>query len=120
MQPAANRASWTTSIILSAILFGPAVGKVIYVDSKASGFGDGTSWKNAYLHLQRALADANLVDEPSEIRVAQGIYRPNQGISQIADERLATFQLVDGVTLIGGYWQINQGDEKPRFFEWRI
>src|SRR5690606_29938779 len=35
---------------------------------------------------------------PDEIRIAEGVYKPTFG-----GDRLATFELADGVTLLGGY-----------------
>jgi hypothetical protein len=66
----------------------------IYVDQNADGqFHNGTSWTNAYTDLQSALATANNEDT---IYVAQGTYKPGT-------DRAATFQLINGVTLLGGY-----------------
>jgi len=77
----------------------------IYVDIDAAGAEDGTSWENACNYLQNALTDAGSLEKPVEICVAQGIYKPNQGIYGIPDFdwRLCTFQLINGVTIKGGY-----------------
>jgi len=86
--------------------------KTIYVDDDAAGANDGTSWGNAYTFLQEALADARLAEKPVEIRVAQGIYRPNEGLIAIPkfDWRTTTFQLINDVTLKGGYAGIGEFD----------
>ena len=68
----------------------------IYVDDDAAGANDGSSWENAFVNLQDALAVAEYSDE---IRVAQGLYRP----AGSGGDRAATFQLVDGAVLRGGY-----------------
>jgi hypothetical protein len=47
--------------------------RVWYVDSRAPGANDGTSWENAFHDLHDALAVARNGDE---VRVAQGVYRP--------------------------------------------
>jgi predicted outer membrane repeat protein len=96
-----------------------AVGKIIYVDDDATGAMDGSSWENAYNFLQEALADANSADKPVEIRVAQGIYRPNEGLVAIPefDWRTATFQLINGVTLRGGYAGFGEPDPNVRDIE---
>ena len=74
-------------------------GKIIYVDADANGLNNGTSWENAYKFLQDALADADSSPKPVEIRVAQGIYKPDQGSGKTPGDRESTFQLINGVTL---------------------
>jgi hypothetical protein len=66
-----------TSMLLFTALCSAASGKIIYVDDGADGTDDGTNWENAYVYLQDALADANSAEKPVEIRVAQGIYKPD-------------------------------------------
>ena len=83
-----------------AFLMTPVPPKIIYVDDDASGANDGSSWADAFNYLQDALAAAWSGDE---IRVAQGTYKPNQGIGITPGDREATFQLINGVTLKGGY-----------------
>src|SRR4030065_1475523 len=90
-----------TSILFFTVLCISTFGKTIYVDDDAAGANDGSSWENAYNFLQDALADANSAEKPVEIRVAQGIYKPNQGLVAIPefDWRTTTFQLINGVAL---------------------
>jgi parallel beta-helix repeat protein len=93
---------------LSAVLFcvlsvSAFADRIIYVDDDVIGINDGSSWQNAYTFLQDALADAESAEKPIEIHVAQGIYKPDQGVIQTLSERTATFQLINGVTLRGGY-----------------
>ena len=77
---------------------------VVYVDEDAAGANNGSSWCNAYVHLQDALAAAAAPGSTvSEIRVAAGTYLPDEGAGQVAGNRSATFRLIDGVALIGGY-----------------
>ena len=71
--------------------------KIIYVDDDATGANDGSSWQNAYIYLQDALADADNSEKPVEIRVAQGTYKPDQGTGQTAGDREATFRLTGGL-----------------------
>ena len=66
---------------------------IIYVNWRATGENNGNSWGNAYTTLEDAL---EVSDKNDEIWVASGIYVPG-------DDRSATFQLVDGVTLYGGF-----------------
>jgi hypothetical protein len=78
----------TIPLLLIIVLVCPfAYGNVIYVDYDAVGANDGTSWENAYVYLQDALADANESEKPVKIRVAQGIYKPDQGAIQTAGDR---------------------------------
>ncbi len=88
--------------------------RIMYVDDDAAGANDGSSWEDAYVHLQDALADANSVEKPVEIRVAQGIYRPDQGANQILGDREATFKLINGITLKGGFASLIKPDPNAR------
>lgn len=88
--------------------------RIIYVDDDAAGANDGSSWENAYVYLQDALTDANSTEKPVEIRVAQGIYRPDQGTNQTPGDQEATFQLINGVALKGGYAGSGETDPNAR------
>jgi hypothetical protein len=77
-----------------------AMGKIIYVDADVNGENNGSSWADAFNYLQDALASVYSGDE---IRVAQGIYKPDQGIGILPGDRTATFQLKNGVVIKGGY-----------------
>ena len=87
---------------------------IIYVDDDAAGSNNGSTWTNAYKYLQDALADANSIGVPTEIRVAQGIYRPDQGIAVIPADRTATFRLLNNVTIKGGYAGLGQANPDAR------
>ena len=70
--------------------------KIIYVDQHAtSGTHDGSSWNNAFVNLQNALAAAKSGDQ---IWVAEGTYYPTNGT-----DRSDSFKMVNGVELIGGF-----------------
>jgi len=72
-----------------------------YVDDDAPGpVYNGSSWQTAFRYLQDALGPAQ---SGQTIRVAQGIYMPDQGNGATPGDRQATFQLKNGVTLRGGY-----------------
>ena len=94
-----------------------ACGKTIYVDDDSAGANNGTSWTDAYVFLQDALADANDSDKPVEIHVAQGIYTPDRGAGQTPGDREATFQLINGVSLTGGYTGVDANDPNARDIE---
>jgi len=104
---------------------------IIYVDDDANGANNGSSWENAYVYLQDALATAQSpeMEKPLEIRVGQGIYKPNLGRFPIwhpgmadyspgvlpSDEgRTASFCLLNGVTIKGGYAGANEPDPNSR------
>ena len=98
----------------------PSAAKVIYVDANAPGpTHDGSSWANAYKYLQDALADAGSAAKPVEIRVAQGIYSPdsNSANTNGSGDRYATFQLINSVTLKGGYVGFGQPEPNERDIE---
>jgi len=79
----------------------------IYVNQTATGSNDGTSWTNAYTFLQDALQAAQSGDE---VWVAQGVYRPDQGAGIVPGDREASFALIAGVVLYGGF----SGNESSR------
>ena len=81
--------------------------KILFVDDNASAGGNGLLWANAFNHLQDALSAATSGDE---IWVAEGIYLPDQGSAQKQGDRMATFNLVNGVGLFGGF----EGNESKR------
>jgi len=109
------RLARTIPFLFTAMLWCPlAQGKIIYVDDDAAGANDGTSWANAYVYLQDALADANDASRPVEIRVAQGVYKPDRGANQALGNREATFQLINGVTLRGGFAGSAEADPNAR------
>ena len=82
---------------------------VLFVDADAAGGGNGAGWDSAYGDLQDALAHAAEVnadgdprDDVDQIWIAEGVYRPSEQLEP-EDPRSATFSLVDGVTLHGGF-----------------
>ena len=77
-----RRSAIVMGLCLTLALACAAGGKIIYVDDDANAPGDGKSWVTAYRYLQDALADAKAADKPVEIRIAQGIYKPNQRTDQ--------------------------------------
>ncbi|MHC4687792.1 MAG: hypothetical protein ACYTEW_26320, partial [Planctomycetota bacterium] len=102
--------------ILLLVMAGGALGRIIYVDADAIGANNGSSWSDAYIYIQDALVDANLSGDVNQIRVAQGIYRPDQN-SVYPDGtgvREATFQLINGVSLKGGYAGLGEPDPNER------
>jgi hypothetical protein len=78
---------------------------VLYVDADVPGpTHDGSSWCSAYLYLQDALTAAEASGGAvTEIRVAEGVYKPDQGTGQTPGDREVSFQLLNGVALRGGF-----------------
>ncbi|MHC4675157.1 MAG: S8 family serine peptidase [Planctomycetota bacterium] len=79
---------------------------ILLVDADAMGTEDGSSWPDAFTSLQDALSFAgDLVSSLAgfEIWVAEGIYKPDYGVGITPGNREATFQLINGVTIKGGY-----------------
>lgn len=93
-----------TTIIMLACFSAIGYGQ-IYVDIDATGNNDGSTWTDAYVDLQDALAAA-LPDD--EIWVAAGTYVPGT-------DTLDNFQLVEGVRLYGGFagTETSEGERDP-------
>lgn len=73
---------------------------VLFVRASASGLKTGASWADAFNDLQDALDAARArLPEPTEIWVAEGVYRPDRG----THDRLMSCSLPDGVELYGGF-----------------
>ncbi len=79
---------------------GPVAPPRLFVDPDANGTNDGTSWTDAFKDLRDALnLAAGSPGAVQEIWVAAGTYKPDRGTG----DRGATFQLVDGAALYGGF-----------------
>ncbi len=105
----------TLAILVSFVVlcfFGTAQARIIYVDADATGANDGSSWADALTDLQDALNIVTVHLQFDEIRVAQGVYTPDQGVGITPGDREATFQLRNGVTLKGGYAGFGEMDPK--------
>jgi hypothetical protein len=92
-------------VLLAGVLGTTASGGgIIYVDDDAPPGGDGTNWETAHRFLQTALnsAGAGSIDE---IRLGQGSYWPDrtEAAPMGSGDEFASFDLVDGVALRGGY-----------------
>jgi hypothetical protein len=89
----------------------------LYVDISATGANDGSSWCDAFLHVQDSLTAARASGgQVIEIRVANGLYRPDRGGGITLGDRTATFELIDGVALRGGYEGCSATDPDTRRF----
>jgi len=72
---------------------------VLFVDIQASGMNDGSNWTDAFGDLQAALNIAMYTPDVEEVWVAEGTYMPDDPLG----DRTATFKLVNGVALYGGF-----------------
>jgi len=92
-------------LTFTPLLASLARANVAYVDARAPGGGDGTSWNTAFNLLQIGLAAAQYSETISEIRVAQGTYYPDRDGETPAGSgyRGATFDLPNGRALRGGF-----------------
>ena len=98
---AANKIFFSIAIGLALVLGATqfmtgarAAGDTIYVNRNViGGTNNGSSWDNAYVDLQDALAAATTGDE---IWVAKGVYTPGVLVTD-------TFTLVGGVEIYGGF-----------------
>jgi hypothetical protein len=96
-------AAWACVLLFVAPISALAQ-SILYVDDNASVGGDGQTWTAPYKYLQDALAAAaGSGGTVTEIRVAGGTYKPDQGGGKTAGDRTVTFQLLSGVALKGGY-----------------
>ncbi|MHC4158283.1 MAG: hypothetical protein ACYSSO_04300 [Planctomycetota bacterium] len=112
-----NLKAWViSSVLLLLVVCATGTGDVIYVDTDATGADDGTNWTNAYNYLQDGLADANSGDE---IKVAWGTYKPDANSDNPSGSgyRTATFQLISGVAIYGGYAGYGEPDPNARDIE---
>lgn len=103
-------------VALIGLLASPCGASVICVDDDAPLGGDGLTWDAAFCYLQDALAVAQAGDD---IRVAQGTYKPDQDEAGnvTSGDREATFQLVNGVAICGGYAGLGAPDPDARDIE---
>ncbi len=109
-----TRAKIPAMFLIALLMVSTAQGDVIFVDADATGANNGSSWADAYNYLQDALVAAQYDDE---IQVAQGIYTPDHGSVTTPGDRTATFQLINGVTIKGGYAGFGEPDPDTRDIE---
>ncbi|MBU0755716.1 MAG: right-handed parallel beta-helix repeat-containing protein, partial [Planctomycetes bacterium] len=104
-------AFWILLVLFSA---NRLEGETLYVDDDAPLGGDGLSWNTAFKYLKDGLAAAG--PSTTVIRVAQGVYRPDQSETGVSfpGYRNATFSLVSGLSLKGGYSGLYTEDPDAR------
>ncbi len=106
--------AWMFFMALASFALPAQAAQVWYVDHQASGPSlDGTSWCGAFLELRDAIGAAAAGDE---IRVANGVYRPDRGAGWMDGDRAATFRMKSGVALMGGFAGCGAVDPDGRDF----
>jgi predicted outer membrane repeat protein len=76
---------------------------IVFVNASATGSANGLSWQNALPTLQAALQFPRIANLPLEIWVAQGVYHPDEGPGQIADDVASTFRISPNCGVYGGF-----------------
>jgi predicted outer membrane repeat protein len=105
-------------LMFLAAMVSPAIGKIFFVDINAGGKDNGSSWVDAFKHLQDALAAAKSGDQ---VWVARGVYRPDRDSKNPggSGDRTSTFRLENGVGIYGGFksggcaWERRDPDAYP-------
>jgi hypothetical protein len=102
---------------MGAYEYQPSTPERLFVNDNAAPGGDGLSWATAYANVQDALTAAEGRPDVIEVWVAGGVYRPDQdgGHPGGTGARAATFQMITGVALRGGF----AGTENPATFQLR-
>ncbi|HEX7051158.1 MAG TPA: hypothetical protein VF188_13200 [Longimicrobiales bacterium] len=92
---------------------------VIVVDDDAAAGGDGRTWATAFNTLQDALTCARdengggeACEGVDEIWVAAGTYYPDEGDGQTNNDLDARFELIEGVSLYGGFAGVEYAREQ--------
>ncbi|MEQ8810454.1 MAG: LamG-like jellyroll fold domain-containing protein, partial [Imperialibacter sp.] len=91
-----NSPAWVSSDAFELDTGGP--GGVVYVKSDASGNNDGTSWADAFMDLQSALAAAV---EGDQIWIANGTYKPDG--ADPGNTSLSFIVSVNDLSIFGGF-----------------
>ncbi|MCH6259138.1 hypothetical protein MLD52_21455 [Puniceicoccaceae bacterium K14] len=89
-------------VILSWFSITTVIAERFYVSDDALGGGNGDSWGSAFRYLQDAL-DQTVSGRGDEVWIEGGTYYPDDGTTVTEEDREASFTLVDGVTLYGGF-----------------
>ncbi len=113
MHPKSKHIAFMQVFVLPTVTVPCFAGTTWYVDDDATPPGDGTAWTTAFAELQSALAVA---EAGHEIRLAQGLYRPDYDTDagEHNGDREATFTLVSGATISGGWAGVTEPDPDTR------
>ncbi|MHC4217882.1 MAG: right-handed parallel beta-helix repeat-containing protein [Planctomycetota bacterium] len=112
------KTSRLASLVSAAMVASAASAQTtLYVDDDTTPGGDGLSWQTAYRFLQDALGDALASGGTvTEIHVAQGTHTPDRDAANPngTGDREATFQLISGVAVMGGFAGLGAPDPEVR------
>jgi hypothetical protein len=116
MRRIVQQIAFVAASLLAAVATPAIAQRILYVDDDAVATEGGRSWATAYRFLQDALADAESFGEPVEIRVAQGIYKPDRDRQNPEGGRYrdVLFRVGGGMSLLGGYAGIGADDPNRR------
>jgi photosystem II stability/assembly factor-like uncharacterized protein len=98
-----GRGVWETPLAASVNCISTLENGRLFVKKTATGLGDGSNWYNAFTSLQDALERARQCNLVKEIWVAAGTYFPDEGPGLINNDRNASFRMVNGVAIYGGF-----------------
>ncbi len=88
---------------------------IVHVDQTAvGGLGDGSSWADAFLNLQDALAFAKA---DYEVWVAEGVYTPDIGFGHTPGDRSDSFPLKSGIPVYGGFTGVETDLEQRNWIQ---
>ena len=88
------------TFLLSISVLPSIAQSTIYVDVDATGGNDGTSWTDAFVHLQDALTEAETGDQ---IWIAEGAHTPDAGIGFTPGDTGIRFEVKGSVKVYGGF-----------------
>jgi uncharacterized repeat protein (TIGR02543 family) len=117
-------------VVLIQVLASISFAERFYVSDDASAGGDGASWETAFTFLQDAL-DQTVAGRGDEVWIEAGTYYPDDGANVTEGDRTASFTLVDGVAMYGGFagvetsaaqrdWETNKSVLSGEIFEEQI
>ena len=75
----------------------------LYVTQNGAGNKDGSSWNNAMSDLQAAINKIATIGRKGEVWVAEGTYQPTSHMDANNANSPFSFQMKDGVSVVGGF-----------------
>ena len=96
----ATNACGSNSVTNSVTVSGSTVTGIRYVNHAATGANNGSSWIDAYNHLQDAVDAA---PPGFQIWVARGVYKPTQHFTGDTSDRYKTFYISKNIAIYGGF-----------------